>query len=111
MITKKNIEKAVVKHFMVSIVDLYSTKKEYPLNGARSVLMYMLYSYKVKKIYEITYLFGYNSQRTVEMRIAKVASAVKTGYNKFAEDVEKINRMLTKKKIKLWQNRKQDLSH
>ena len=95
---KTYIEKAVAEHFQVSKEDLYDTSKNvYPFSAARSVLMYMLYASREYKIYEIQEMFGYSARRTVEYRIASVASSVKKETGKFAEDVRVVKKKLNKK--------------
>lgn len=95
---KGYIEKAVMEHFQVSKEDLYDTSKNvYPFSAARSVLMYMLYASREYKIYEIQEMFGYSARRTVEYRIGTVASSVKKGVGKFAEDVKSIKEKLNEK--------------
>lgn len=95
---KTYIEKAVAEHFQVSKEDLYDTsKRAYPFSAAHSVLMYLLYASREYKIYEIQKMFGYNARRTVEYRIASVASSVKKDVGKLAEDVKAIKEKLNEK--------------
>lgn len=101
MRTKTYIEKAVIEFYKVSKEDLYNTSdNRYPLSAARSVYMYLLYASKVCKMYEIQAMFDYTSSRSVEIRIATVASSVRKGTDKLAEDVmiiqEKLNNKITK---------------
>ena len=42
-------------------------------------------------------MFGYSARRTVEYRIASVASSVKKNVGKFAEDVKAIKEKLNEK--------------
>lgn len=98
MKTKTYIEKAVMEHFQVSKEDLYDTSKNvYPFSAARSVLMYILYTSREYKIYEIQKMFGYSARRTVEYRIASVSSSVKKDVGKFAEDVKAIKEKINEK--------------
>lgn len=98
MITIKDIEKAVCEYYKVTHDDLYTQgNKEYPINGAKSVFLYFLYKTKLRTFPQLKAMFCYRSQRTVEMRVATVASAVKHDAGKYAEDVKKINEMLNEK--------------
>lgn len=95
---KRAVEKTVTTFYKVSKEDLYDTgNNEYPLAAARSVLMYLLYASKEYRIYEIQALFGYSNRRTVELRLATVASSIKKGTNKLAEDMTTIQSMLNDK--------------
>lgn len=97
MTTINNIEKAVCDYYKVTHDDLYSQgNKEYPINGAKSVFLYFLYKTKLRTFPQLKAMFCYRSQRTVEMRVATVASFVKHDKGKFAEDVKKIEEMLNK---------------
>lgn len=96
--TKENIEKAVCDYYKVTHDDLYSQgNKEYPINGAKSVFLYFLYKTKLRTFPQLKAMFCYRSQRTVEMRVATVASFVKHDKGKFADDVKQIEEMLNKK--------------
>lgn len=87
-----------MEFYKVTKDDLYDTSKNvYPLSAARGVLMYLLYATREHKVYEIQEMFGYNGRRAVEYRIATVASSVKKGTDKLAEDVKKIQELLNSK--------------
>jgi chromosomal replication initiation ATPase DnaA len=95
MVTIKDIEKSVCDYYKVTHDDLYTQgKKEYPTNGAKSVFLYFLYKNKLRTFPQLQAMFCYNSQRTVEMRVATVTSAVTHNKGKFADDVKQIEEML-----------------
>jgi chromosomal replication initiation ATPase DnaA len=98
MVTLRNIEKAVCDYYKVTHDDLYTQgNKEYPSNGAKSVFLYFLYKNKLRTFPQLKAMFYYRSQRTVEMRVATVTSAVTHNQGKYADDVKKINEMLNVK--------------
>lgn len=89
---KSEIEKAVSAHFKVDAADLYKKGKyTYPYDGARSALMWLLYSNGVKS-YVLSELFGI-TDRQVQIICAKACVALKSD-TKFKEDIERINQQL-----------------
>lgn len=96
MNTKKKIEKAVCEFYKVEVKDLYSLHdRKYPYDGARNVLMYLLYKNKMKS-YELAVEFDM-SDRMVFKRLAEVSVALKSD-TKLKEDIETIEKCLTNKK-------------
>lgn len=74
---------------------MYSGKNHsYPYGGARSAAMWLLYSNKVMKSYEIAELFNITSQRVYSI-CAQVAVDLKSD-TKIKEDIEEINELLNK---------------
>lgn len=93
---KINIENAVSTYFKVNKEDLYIKRKiTYPLDGARYILMYLLYANGIKS-YILTEMFGMSKQM-VYRHIAEVQVALRSD-TKIREDVERINEMLGGKK-------------
>jgi chromosomal replication initiation ATPase DnaA len=96
MNTRKKIEKAVCEYYKVEVKDLYSLhNRKYPYDGARNVLMYLLYKNKMKS-YELAVEFDM-SDRMVFKRLAEVSVALKSD-TKLKEDIETIEKCLTYKK-------------
>ena len=96
MNTRKKIENAVCKYYKVEVKDLYALhNRKYPFDGARNVLMYLLYKNKMKS-YELAVEFGM-SDRMVFKRLAEVSVALKSD-TKIKEDIETIEKCLTNKK-------------
>lgn len=96
MNTRKKIEKAVCEFYKVEVKDLYSLhNRKYPYDGARNVLMYLLYKNKMKS-YELAVEFDM-SDRMVFKRLAEVSVALKSN-TKLKEDIETIEKCLTNKK-------------
>lgn len=96
MNTRKKIEKAVCEYYKVEVKDLYSLhNRKYPFDGARNVLMYLLYKNKMKS-YELAVEFDM-SDRMVFKRLAEVSVALKSD-TKLKEDIETIEKCLTNKK-------------
>lgn len=88
------IEQAVLTWFNISRDELYSLKEVYPLSGARSAFMYLLYKNGVG-FADIQGMFRYKSQRTVEFRIATVQSDITHHHGKYADDVENIEKIVS----------------
>ena len=89
---ESEIEKAVSAHFKVDAADLYKKGKyTYPYDGARSAMMWLLYSNGVKS-YVLSELFGI-TDRQVQIICARACVALKSD-TKFKEDIEKINQQL-----------------
>lgn len=96
MTQKSKIEKAVCEYYKVEVKDLYSLhNRKYPFDGARNVLMYLLYKNKMKS-YELAVEFDM-SDRMVFKRLAEVSVALKSD-TKLKEDIETIEKCLTNKK-------------
>ena len=93
METKKNIEKAVCEHFKVKLEDIYGRKgkREYPLDGARNCLLWLLYSNGYKS-YDIARIFNITDRQVFNIA-AKVAVALKSD-TKIKEDIKSINQKL-----------------
>lgn len=92
MIHKEKIEKAVSEYFKVPVKEIYANeKKSYPYNGAKKILMYMLYENGMK-VYNISKLFGL-SDRTTYHEIAEVSVALRD-CTKIKEDIKYINNNL-----------------
>lgn len=95
MTQKSKIEKAVCEYYKVTVKELYSLhNRKYPFDGARNVLMYLLYKNKMKS-YELAVEFGM-SDRMVFKRLAEVSVALKSD-TKLKEDIEIIEKCLTNK--------------
>ena len=93
---KNNIENAVSTYFKVDKASLYTKRKStYPLDGARYILMYLLYVSGIKS-YILTEMFNMSKQM-VYRHIAEVQVALRSD-TKIREDVEKINELLNNKK-------------
>lgn len=89
---KHNIELAVCKHFKVEITDVYIAHKSvYPLNGAKKILMYLLYINGYKS-YDIAKWFGFNPTM-VYRHCGEVSVALKSD-TKIRQDVEEILELL-----------------
>ena len=96
MRSKKTIECAVGKHFKLKPEEIYKAyKSNYPINGAKLVLIYMLYKEGVKSA-SIAKWFGFHPNM-VYRYAAKVQAALKSD-TKLREDVEKITEILNNKK-------------
>lgn len=96
MRNKKHIESVVSEYFKIPVEEIYEDKKKsYPYNGAKLVMMYMLYKYGMK-VYSIAGLFDI-SGRMAYHSIAQVSVALRSD-TKLKEDIENIENLLTNKK-------------
>ena len=92
MRTKTEIEKQVCDYFKVDLEDLYKKGKyTYPYDGARSALMWLLYSNGTKS-YVLSEMFGI-TDRQVQIVCARACVALKSD-TKFKEYIERINQQL-----------------
>lgn len=87
------IEKAVLQWFNITRDELYSLKETYPISGSRSVFMYLLFE-NIKTFEEIQKLFGYRTQRAVELRIATVQLDINRNHGRYAIDVREIKKIM-----------------
>jgi len=95
MNNKEKIENIVSEYFKVDVDELYSThRQDYPYNGARRILMYLLYANGMKS-YVIAEFFNLTSRR-VYIMLGEVQVAIKSD-SKVKDDVKQIEEMLNKK--------------
>lgn len=96
---KDIIEKAVLQWFNITKDELYSYKETYPISGSRSVFMYLLFKDRMS-FEEIQNLFGYRTQRAVELRIATVQLDINRDHGRYAIDVQEIEKIIEQLKNK-----------
>lgn len=89
----ETIERAVLQWFNISKDELYSLKETYPISGARSVFMYLLFK-EGKNFTEIRDLFGLHTCRAVELRVGSVAQGITRNWGRYPVDVRQIERII-----------------
>lgn len=89
----KIIEQAVLKWFQITRDELYNFKETYPCGGARSIFMYLLYKNNMSAE-DIRGLFGYNVDRTVELRVSRVQMEIIHHHGRYEIDVENIEKII-----------------
>lgn len=87
------IEQAVLKWFNITHNELYNFKETYPCGGARSIFMYLLYKNNMS-VEDIRALFGYNVDRTVELRVSKVQMEIIQHHGRYEIDVKNVERII-----------------
>lgn len=89
----KIIEQAVIQWFQITRDELYNLKEIYPCGGARSIFMYLLYKNNMSAE-DIRGLFGYNVDRTVELRVSRVQMEIIHHHGRYEIDVENIEKII-----------------
>lgn len=94
MYKKKNIENAVCEYFKVNISDVYKARKsKYPYNGAKIILMYLLFANGYKS-YDIAEWFGFTT--TMVYRHCGEAQTALKSDSRIKQDIEEIINLLKK---------------